>query len=380
MRERLAWIPCTSPSGSSAPSGSTRSSPPGLLSHPTAGASASGFPALSTRERSRLYRRVTPDRGRALPGGRGDPRPRPFMARSRAREGPALQPRDTPRRVSRRTSRAAAPDRLGPRTPAPRPFSVRRSVIFLTRWMPPAAPHRTPASPCGSDGTGNRAGTARASCAISGGEDRAEDPLAPEALRQILGDREVTAVSDAWDQLLYECIMEGMGYGGNRAPFLSLARSVPLSMLRKYGIGRQADDAGDSLRDRGAPPRCANDTGTLKAGRTCGGCGADGVRFRAASGIRPPDERGMEVLPDAPREFPDRRLAAFCFLRPRCLPATHRARPGLLSALRGDAARARRHFDVCHFPDRFWKRHRYFAEEGEGEGLRWVRRAFRSLS
>jgi hypothetical protein len=43
----------------------------------------------------------------------------------------------------------------------------------------------------------------------------------------------------AWEQLFYECLLEGMGYAKNRFQFLALARSVPLSLLRMYGL----DDA-----------------------------------------------------------------------------------------------------------------------------------------
>jgi hypothetical protein len=37
-----------------------------------------------------------------------------------------------------------------------------------------------------------------------------------------------------WDQLLYEGIMEGLGYAKNRHPMRSLARALPLRILRKH--------------------------------------------------------------------------------------------------------------------------------------------------
>lgn len=62
-------------------------------------------------------------------------------------------------------------------------------------------------------------------------EGRPEDIPVPHTIwtRQELGS------SDAWDQLLYEGIMEGLGYAKNRAPFLALSRHVPLNLIRRTG-------------------------------------------------------------------------------------------------------------------------------------------------
>jgi hypothetical protein len=50
--------------------------------------------------------------------------------------------------------------------------------------------------------------------------------------------RDVTC-SSLWEQLLYEGVMEGLGYAKNRIPFRLLAQSVRLETLRKYNL----DDA-----------------------------------------------------------------------------------------------------------------------------------------
>ncbi len=62
-------------------------------------------------------------------------------------------------------------------------------------------------------------------------EGRPEDIPVPRMIwtRQELGS------SDAWDQLLYEGLMEGLGYAKNRAPFLALSRHVTLKMIRRPG-------------------------------------------------------------------------------------------------------------------------------------------------
>jgi len=40
-----------------------------------------------------------------------------------------------------------------------------------------------------------------------------------------------------WEQLLYEGVMEGMGYAKNRTPFLALARELPLREIRRLAAG-----------------------------------------------------------------------------------------------------------------------------------------------
>ncbi|HLF20475.1 MAG TPA: DUF2851 family protein [Bacteroidota bacterium] len=44
------------------------------------------------------------------------------------------------------------------------------------------------------------------------------------------------AKKDLWEQLLYEGIMEGLGYSKNRAPFQRLARNVSLKVIEKMGL------------------------------------------------------------------------------------------------------------------------------------------------
>ena len=57
----------------------------------------------------------------------------------------------------------------------------------------------------------------------------------PELSRAALSDRRL------WEQVLYEGILEGLGYSRNRTPFVRLARIVPLSFVRSAGL--QGDPA-----------------------------------------------------------------------------------------------------------------------------------------
>ena len=44
---------------------------------------------------------------------------------------------------------------------------------------------------------------------------------------------------ELWEQVLYEGLMEGLGYSKNRDPFLRLARSVTLAFVRELGVSTQ---------------------------------------------------------------------------------------------------------------------------------------------
>jgi hypothetical protein len=42
--------------------------------------------------------------------------------------------------------------------------------------------------------------------------------------------------ASAWEQLLYEGVMEGMGFAKNRKPFRTLAENIPLQLLRRFRL------------------------------------------------------------------------------------------------------------------------------------------------
>lgn len=56
-----------------------------------------------------------------------------------------------------------------------------------------------------------------------------EVPLPERGLRDLVARK-------LWDQVLYEGIMDGLGYSRNRKPFVRLARSVTLEVLRSHGM------------------------------------------------------------------------------------------------------------------------------------------------
>jgi len=174
-----------------------------------------------------------------------------------------------------------------------------------------------------------------------------------------------------WDQLLYECMMEGMGYAKNRSAFLALARSVPLSLLKEHGL---------------------RDAGTLQA-ILFGAAGLlpsmpkirDGECRSYVRSLRR-HWRALRPLPGVPSlhegdwmffrlrpvNFPTARLAAFCFLLPSLF--TDQPLERILGILRlpGVPPRARHSAIVSLFgiqPDRFWSRHCSFCGRRPGGGI-----------
>jgi hypothetical protein len=175
----------------------------------------------------------------------------------------------------------------------------------------------------------------------------------------------------AWEQILYECVLEGMGYPGNGASFLSLARAVPLLLLRAHGLSdtrtMQAilfGAAGLLPGNRAMPdPECRAYVRRLRA------------RWQA---LGPPRE--IPRLHEAdwnffrlrPVNFPTARLAAFCFLLPSLFSGhvLERIRAALRSPdmMPGERRRVLASLFAVS-PDRFWSRHLHFRGRRSGGGI-----------
>lgn len=164
-----------------------------------------------------------------------------------------------------------------------------------------------------------------------------------------------------WEQLVYEGVMEALGYSKNSLPFLQLARSLPLKVLRTQSL---------------------DDTQSIMALLF----GTAGL-LPASTSVREPESRAYVVQLQTrwkalrslvkgetlnagdwlffrlrPSNFPTARLAAACFL----LPALF-GNESLRSLIRifkmelGTKERLRRLHGMFAFePDDFWKRHYHF--------------------
>ena len=119
-----------------------------------------------------------------------------------------------------------------------------------------------------------------------------------------------------WDQLLYEGIMEALGYSKNASSFAALARTVPLSLLRRYGLTDTDTMTALLLGAAGLLPstRIIDDP--------------ESRRYLLSLRRRWKEVRGAvqePLLQEAdwrffrlrPGNFPTARLAAFCSLLPR---------------------------------------------------------------
>jgi hypothetical protein len=175
----------------------------------------------------------------------------------------------------------------------------------------------------------------------------------------------------AWDQILYESVFEGMGYAGNRSPFLALARSVSLSLLRTHGL----DDivtmqallfgAAGLLPPLGALRERESRTYVRRLRR----------KWRALQplpGVSTLHEGDWKFFRLRPVNFPTARLAALCFLLPSLF--TRGAVKGMLGILKrpGAALREKRGTLLAMFrvsPDLFWSRHVHFRGRGPGRGI-----------
>ena len=177
--------------------------------------------------------------------------------------------------------------------------------------------------------------------------------------------------STHWEQLLYECLLEGMGYAGNRLSFLALARSVPLTLLKAHAHG---DDRTMQALLFGAagllPPlrtlRDRESRAYVRALRRKWGVLRPGLRVPLLH------EGDWMFFRRHPVNFPTARLAAFCFL----LPSLFTGHPldrilGILGE-QGATPLARRSAIESMFrvsPEGFWSRHVHFGGAGKNGGI-----------
>ena len=171
-----------------------------------------------------------------------------------------------------------------------------------------------------------------------------------------------------WEQLLYECLLECMGYRNNRSPFHILARSVPLALLQRFDLRDTATMQAILFGAAGLlpVPRTLVDTESRRAVR------ALRRRWKEVRPLLP-----IPLLHEAdwlffrlrPSNFPTARLAAFSC----CLPLFFGSGPlrSLIAAFSAvpPAPATLRTFLAALFrftPGAYWSRHRHFRGAGPG--------------
>jgi hypothetical protein len=170
------------------------------------------------------------------------------------------------------------------------------------------------------------------------------------------------AARELWEQVLYEGIMECLGFAKNRKAFIALARSMTLERLRRYPL----DDAETMMAllfgaagllpsSRGLPEKeCRIYVRRLRRQWKM-------LRPR----IRIPVLHGADWLffRLRPGNFPTARLAAFCYLLPKLFGSEGiRKIIGLFKddALSSSDRRREFHRMFNIAPDVFWQRHYHF--------------------
>ena len=174
----------------------------------------------------------------------------------------------------------------------------------------------------------------------------------------------------AWEQILYEGFLEALGYSRNTEAFLSLARNVPLSMLRGMGLKDTHRMMALLFGSAGLlpPPRGSRDRESrryLRRLRDTWGILQQGVmlpRLHAADWL---------FFRLRPANFPTARLAAFVFLLPGLFEESGFAQMRAVVKLRALPPRKQLTLLRCFFrvePDGYWRHHLHFRGGVSGLG------------
>lgn len=171
-----------------------------------------------------------------------------------------------------------------------------------------------------------------------------------------------------WEQLLYEGILEGLGYAKNQKPFLRLARSMRLQILRRFSL----DDTPTMMALLFGAASLLPSSKTVNDSESRLYLARLKKRWRSLR----PSFRG-EVLHEGdwlffrlrPQNFPTARLAALCFLLPKLFGDD--AFRALMRLLKDDTLSTRERRNRLHelfsfTADGYWQNHYHFAPRRHG--------------
>jgi hypothetical protein len=174
-----------------------------------------------------------------------------------------------------------------------------------------------------------------------------------------------------WEQTLYEAIMEGLGYSKNTEPFLMLAQSMRLSVLRQFDLADPTTIMALLFGAAGLLPseQAVEDKHARQYVRT----------LRRRWRVLHSSFKGR-VLHSGdwlffrlrPSNFPTARLASMCFLLP-LLFADEGFRT-MISLFKKDGLSTKQRIDSCGAffkfePDDFWRHHYRFDQPSSAIGL-----------
>ncbi len=165
-----------------------------------------------------------------------------------------------------------------------------------------------------------------------------------------------------WEQLLFEGIMEGMGYSKNREPFLALAQSMQLNILRVHGLTDSQTMMSLLFGAAGLLPstRILKEKETRAYVRQLRGMWKGARRTFRGTVLHEADWLFFRLRPS---NFPTARLAAMCFLLPSLFG--EQAFRRLISIFKAETTSAREQGQSLRAlftfkPDDYWNHHYHF--------------------
>jgi len=175
-----------------------------------------------------------------------------------------------------------------------------------------------------------------------------------------------------WEQLLYEGIMEGMGYSKNREPFLALAQSMSLRILRQHPLSDTTTMMALLFGAAGLLP--STRVVKEKEGRSyILPLRRRWKELQRSFKSRRLNEGDWLFFRLRPTNFPTARLATICFLLPSLFDESGFRR--LIGILKNEVLSSRERLNMLqamfHFePDSYWSRHYHFKSIAGKSGIR----------
>jgi hypothetical protein len=175
-----------------------------------------------------------------------------------------------------------------------------------------------------------------------------------------------------WEQLVYEAVMESMGYARNGAAFLLLARTVPLSDLRRGNLRDRDRSMGILFGAAGLLPD-PDTRADEEAAAFTNMLRGHWQTWRRACNSGPAPEMSWVFFRLRPASFPTARIAAMAYLLPALL-ATNRLRDLLREVLdrrTPPTVCVRRIQEALRItPEGFWAHHLHFHDHWKERGVR----------
>jgi hypothetical protein len=195
-----------------------------------------------------------------------------------------------------------------------------------------------------------------------------------ERLRDLVADHDGSEGHTSrpiWEQLLYEAVLEALGYAKNREPFRQLARTLTLTQLRRIGLYDHERIMAALFGTAGLlpSPRCIPEA---ESRRYLWRLRQRWKELRPQLNVDCIHETAWKFFRLRPANLPTARLASLVFLLPQLFAPTNLHK--IFSLLREpDKSPASRLFGMrtafAVHPDDFWTRHLYFGIPRHQRGI-----------